>query len=190
MTDKPSYDELRLQIEDLANQSDRGMAIVLAASLEERMRGAIRSHFNVINDDTEKLLDFDQPLGTFSAKSRFLYAFGIIGPLVFSDLEYLRKIRNRFAHSVTLPGSKGNYTPLSFEYSHQIRDWCLQLRTYKKFDLLDDEHFKATGNRKYRPFTVREMFQQCAGQLAVAFCCEEYRDTPEGQFPGWITLKQ
>jgi len=48
---------------------------------------------------TDLLRGFNAPLGTFSSRIKASYAFGLITEDQFKDLEYLRKIRNEFAHA-------------------------------------------------------------------------------------------
>lgn len=76
---------------------DRGAAVILAAlaekSLEHLLRMALRPQ------GTNELFDFNRPLGAFSAKIQMAYALKLIGPIVKSDLNIIRAIRNQFAHS-------------------------------------------------------------------------------------------
>ena len=41
------------------------------------------------------------PLGTFSARSRVAYSFGILSKDEYDDIDLIRDIRNKFAHQMT-----------------------------------------------------------------------------------------
>jgi DNA-binding MltR family transcriptional regulator len=87
-------------MDELEAQTDRGMAIIGAAYLEERLTEAIRSRFVSENEQADELLSYKGPLGTFGAKIDAAYAFGLIGEVTRRDLHLIRYIRNDFAHTV------------------------------------------------------------------------------------------
>src|SRR4051812_15997196 len=55
---------------EIRNQTDRGMAIVTAAFLEDELANTIKAHFVVNDDDTDALFASQSSLGSFDAKSR------------------------------------------------------------------------------------------------------------------------
>jgi hypothetical protein len=57
------------------------------------------------------------PLGTFGTKINLAYLIGMFGSRVRSDLHYVRKIRNAFAHNVQID---------SF-FSSPVKEWAMSL---------------------------------------------------------------
>jgi DNA-binding MltR family transcriptional regulator len=100
-----------------AGESDRG-AVVLAASyldslLEELLRAAM-----VEDSRFETVLGGFGPLSGFSARIEVAYAFGLLPADLRQDLDLIRRIRNDFAHQVTLasftlPGVRDRCAELS-----------------------------------------------------------------------------
>ena len=84
--------------ESLDHETDRGCCLMAASYLEYQLEIVIKKL--LVNNLTtyEKLFDFNGPLGTFSSKIEMAYSLGLIGPKVRQDLNFLRKIRNSFAH--------------------------------------------------------------------------------------------
>lgn len=84
----------------IRQESDRGAVLSFAAVIEERLKEVILL-FLMDNKSSVKLLDgFNAPLGTFSAKILMAHALGLISEKEFKEIQTLRKIRNRFAHSL------------------------------------------------------------------------------------------
>lgn len=84
----------------IRQDSDRGAVLSFAAVIEERLKEVILL-FLMENKSSLKLLDgFNAPLGTFSAKILMAHALGLISDKEFKEIQTLRKIRNRFAHSL------------------------------------------------------------------------------------------
>lgn len=105
-------------IDELEKQTDRGMGIIGAAYVEERLTDAIRSRFVPENDQADELLSYRGPLGTLGAKTDAAYAFGLIGEVTRRDLHLIRKIRNDFAHLVE---------PMSFD-TDSIANRCREIK--------------------------------------------------------------
>lgn len=117
----------RLEFADFAKlidaykkEGDRAAAILAAAFIETYLAGYLRVFFV---DDLEcaRLLEETGPLGSFAARAQVANAFGLLTPEVASDLRYIRKIRNLFAHDIS---------DLSFS-SPQVRDLCSNLSSAK-----------------------------------------------------------
>jgi DNA-binding MltR family transcriptional regulator len=88
-------------IKELEGQSDRGVAIVGAAYLEERLAEAIRSRFvsSASSQVTKKLFEGYGPLTTLNAKIDIAHSLGLLGIHSLQDAHSIRKIRNEFAHT-------------------------------------------------------------------------------------------
>ena len=67
----------------------------------------------------QTLFDHNGPLGTFSSRTEMAYALGLISESEYKSLTYIRKIRNRFAHS-------GGNHKLDFE-DDQIKNWTQEI---------------------------------------------------------------
>jgi len=80
----------------------------------------------MVNDPkvVKGLLDGERhgPLSSFAAKAKVAYALGLIDEQTKEDLDYIRKIRNKFAHSLKA---------ISFQ-DHAIREYCNKLSTAKR----------------------------------------------------------
>ena len=89
-------------VEELCNSSDRGFVIALVAELDHCLGEAIRGYLQEPPSE-ETLLGPEQPLSTFSAKIRFAQRVGLVDSYAFRALNYIRKIRNAFAHEPVQP---------------------------------------------------------------------------------------
>jgi DNA-binding MltR family transcriptional regulator len=105
---------------DYGEKNDRAIAIVGATFLDTILEHILRAF--LIDNETEvnKLLQYDQPLGTFSGKITMAYCLGLIYKPVRDDLHLVRKIRNEFAHNLYA----------SFE-DERIKSWCSSLRWHR-----------------------------------------------------------
>lgn len=96
-------EELGRMIVGLDQESDRGFVLIAAATLDEVLRLMLRHYF--IDNPHEKnfldkLFENEAPLSTFSSRIRLAYALGFIGDDLYHDLQIVRDIRNKFAHSI------------------------------------------------------------------------------------------
>ncbi len=97
--DRDGFAEFNRLNRRLSGLDERGLVLSLSAfaedSLGELLRVFMREHVAAAG-----LLDgFNAPLGTFSSRIKAAVALGLITPEQFSDLENLRKIRNKFSHT-------------------------------------------------------------------------------------------
>ncbi|MBL4861105.1 MAG: hypothetical protein JKX96_09760, partial [Acinetobacter sp.] len=91
--------ENALKIQSLYPETDRGAALIVAAVLEEQLTLILYS-FLRDSKSAKILLDgFNAPIGQFSSKIHLCHALGLIEDDEYKQLEGLRKIRNKFAHS-------------------------------------------------------------------------------------------
>jgi DNA-binding MltR family transcriptional regulator len=89
----------------LAAESDRGLVLVGAQLLDMALEDLIRAHLTQgreVSNAQRKAIDSpfqgEAPFSTFSAKSKFAFASGIIMEFQFRVIEAIRRIRNEFAH--------------------------------------------------------------------------------------------
>jgi len=83
----------------LKDHDERGLVLSLAAFAEDALGKLLRAFMRPAQASADLLTGFNAPLGTFSSRIKACSALGLINDEQFKDLEYLRKIRNEFAHS-------------------------------------------------------------------------------------------
>ncbi len=116
------YDKVLLEFSNLFNQAEtneRSIAILGGTFLEMTLEHILYA-FLPEDKEVNKLFDFNSPLGNFSSKIQMAYSLGLIEKTVKSDLNLIRKIRNKFAHEMFL----------DFE-DNQIESWCKNLEWHK-----------------------------------------------------------
>lgn len=111
-------------VEEMNGESDRAVAIVGAAWVEEALSGAVTSFLHTHGKSQERLFSGNAPLSTFSAKIDLARLLGIITDSIWSDLHSIRDIRNIFAHHIA---HKTDHTKLTFG-TDSIKDKCLSLK--------------------------------------------------------------
>lgn len=84
-------------LEQFRSESDRGAA-VLAGSWVENIIGIYLEHKMVDQSASHELFSSNGPLATFSQRISIGSAFGLISKNTADTLNYIRKIRNHFAH--------------------------------------------------------------------------------------------
>ncbi len=77
----------------------RGLPLVGAALIDERLQETLRSFFCECRVSSKLLDEGDAPLGTLSSRARACYALGLIDDFEFAEIELIRKVRNEFAHA-------------------------------------------------------------------------------------------
>lgn len=133
MTTFPSDEAIERSIalvKEVENQTDRGVAIIGVAWVEESLLAAIHSFLEHDKSAWERLFRKSGPLSSLSAKIDLARLLGMTSNVITSDLHILRDVRNEFAHSVL---DKDN-SPLSFS-TPRIKDKCLALRCVKHEDI-------------------------------------------------------
>jgi len=88
--------------ENVLKESDRGCVIVSADMLDSSLESLLRLSFRHDKKDhkiTNGLFLTYAPLSTFAAKINICYASELISNKMYSSLNTIRKMRNRFAHS-------------------------------------------------------------------------------------------
>jgi hypothetical protein len=125
-------------------RNDRAIAIVGATFLETILEHILRAFLIDNEKEVDKLLRYDQPLGTFSGKITMVYCLGLIYKPVRGDLDLVRKIRNEFAHDLYA----------SFE-NEKIKSWCSDLKWHRISFVADPPH----------DATARDIFQVGTNQL-------------------------
>lgn len=91
------YDEYS---ENLLKESDRGCVIISAEMLNNSLESLLRLSFREGKDqkNIDGLFSTYAPLSTFSARISVSYATKLITSNMYTSLNIIRKMRNRFAH--------------------------------------------------------------------------------------------
>lgn len=83
-------------------ESDRGFVLIAASHFENKLHQSLLEYF-ISDQVAEELLNSNGgALGTFSAKLKCCLLLGIIEHQVFQILRTISKIRNRFAHEISV----------------------------------------------------------------------------------------
>jgi len=125
--------ELAQFVAELSRETDRGLALVGAALIDEKLRDTLESFF-CEGTSASKLLDGGYaPIGTFSARIQLCYSLGLIDEQEYREISLVRKVRNEFAHS-----KHG----ISFQ-TERIRGFCATFTS----DLPDDADYDVSNSR-------------------------------------------
>lgn len=93
-------DDINRFVSELANETDRGAALVAAAVIEERLGIILRAFFReqLTKPELNDLFGKTGHLGTFASKISIAHAVCLITPDEQREILTLKKIRNDFAH--------------------------------------------------------------------------------------------
>jgi DNA-binding MltR family transcriptional regulator len=84
---------------EIDKETDRGMALFGVSRLEVLLKELLEKKLVGGKTHVDKLFDFNGPLGTFSSKINMAYSLGLIPKSTRVELNTLRELRNKFAHS-------------------------------------------------------------------------------------------
>jgi hypothetical protein len=127
---------IQVVIRELQSQSDRGVAIVGGAWVEEGLLGMLHAAFQPDPAVWKRTTGSYGPISTFSAKIDMAHLLRLVSNQIYSDLTTIRSVRNAFAHDVA---HKKTHEQLSFE-SNDIKDKCLALRCVAHEKLTNPRH--------------------------------------------------
>lgn len=114
--------DFEVMIANANRESDRGCALILAANLDNRLRGLLENYF--VEQSKGKDNDLFQGngcLSTFSSRIAISFSSGLLGEDERCDLDIIRKIRNDFAH---------NECSIGFA-SELVSERCNSLKSYQ-----------------------------------------------------------
>ena len=132
-------DDLDAYAGRLEKDSDRGAALVAAALLDAQLEDVFRRR---LQHHQDSLLGNNGPISTFASRIKVARALGWIDADVEADLNVIRDIRNRLAHSFD--------HDLHFS-DPQIAGWCSSLRTTNAYLAA----FDLARDRLHRIFSLR-----------------------------------
>jgi hypothetical protein len=111
-------------IEEMNGESDRSVAIVGSAWVEDALGNALLAFLEQHPESVKRLFNSAGAIATFSAKIDLARLLGMTTDAIRADLHAIREIRNEFAHHVA---HKTEHARLTFAAGH-IKDKCLALR--------------------------------------------------------------
>ena len=123
--------QLRQISDELKSGSDRAVAIVGVALLDEMLRQALEAMFHPTLSVRDRADLFEGPaaaLGTYASRTRMARALGLFQDNFQKDLRLLGRVRNRFAHDLAVtsfeePGIAGLCEQLlGYRTEHIARD--------------------------------------------------------------------
>ncbi|PHP66799.1 transcriptional regulator [Zhengella mangrovi] len=126
-------EDLALFVDELKRESDRGLALVGVALIDDKLGDTLKAFFREGAPNGRLVDDPNAPLSTFSSRADACYALGLIDHFEFAEIGLLRKVRNEFAHA-----KHG----LSFQ-SPRVQGLCSSL----KADLPQDAGYPLTEPR-------------------------------------------
>ena len=85
-------------VEDLERETDRGVALLAVAFLDDVLDLLLRASFVDDPDVVNRMIGPGRPLESFGSRTHISYCIGILGEDVYSDINLIREIRNDFAH--------------------------------------------------------------------------------------------
>ncbi len=92
-------EDLARFVEELKRETDRGLPLVGAALLDDRLTETLRAFFCSVPNVARLLDGPNAPLGTFSARAEACYSLGLIDQFEYTEIALIRKVRNEFAHA-------------------------------------------------------------------------------------------
>jgi hypothetical protein len=107
--------------ERMNSESDRACAVLSAALLDAKLETLFQRHLRSFH---EELLGASRPIGSFSTRIQLANALALVSDDARADLDTIRFIRNKFAHSFDYE--------LGFD-DQSITDRCTNPRTAKAY---------------------------------------------------------
>lgn len=149
-------EKISLFNKEIETASDRACAIVCAAFLDDLMQELLLEFLcDDSNTQNNKLFNQNGPLATFSSKIFLAYRLGLIGRYEYDCLNLIRRIRNNFAHDLSIDSfecesirellsnnlpSKELLPPISIPISYKDNGTIVNLTIE---DFLDERRYKS-----------------------------------------------
>jgi len=146
------FDKTWTQVnEELHAESERACAIVGGALLDDLLGELLEVYLVENSDASSDLLsseNINAPLGSFGARIVATYAIGLLPESNFNALRKVKRIRNRFAHDLSLGFNQPAISSLCAELSTLTENYCDAERTPRRI-FEDTVAFLAGGLREH-----------------------------------------
>jgi len=134
---------------------DRAIVIIGGSYLDIVLEHVLLAFFPEDDNEVTRLIQYNQPLGTFGNKVRMAYCLGLIEKVVKEDLKLVGKIRNQFAHDLYA----------SFD-DKVIKSWCNELK-WHKISMMTNPPPDATTRDLYQ-VGVNQLISYLNGAISIA----------------------
>jgi len=119
----PHLKEFKKFLDASNKESERGLALICAAMLDDLLERSIRA-FLLDHAETARLLEgFNAPLGTLASRALAAFTLGVVSEEEYRECERLRKIRNLFAHSIHASFTDQNIKDLCANLEFSAKDY-------------------------------------------------------------------
>jgi len=137
---------MRIVNKEIDNQSDRALVLLCASILDKQLEDILKEFLIEDNKRDKNLFGSNSSFSTFSSKLNACYYMGLLSKHEYSCIDTIRKIRNEFAHKISIN---------SFYDSQQIIDWCKNLSIPYGMYVPDMLIFDKRGVKEFpdNPFT-------------------------------------
>lgn len=123
-------------INELKAESDRATVILSAAKIDAQLYLLLNKCLKPSSQNTDDLLDGDNPLSTFSSKINISFRLGLINAHFAKSLHLIRKIRNSFAHEFrSMSLNNGGH-------ADRVRELLMHFKDYAEYEDLKEKMFK------------------------------------------------
>ena len=89
---------------DLKTESDRAVILISCTIIDTQLQDLLNAYFNQkakkIKIKENEIYENNAPFSSFSSKIKMAYLIGLIPEFIYSDLEIIRKLRNKAAHEI------------------------------------------------------------------------------------------
>jgi len=122
----------------LSENSSRIIIIVGSSKIDDSLASIIKKGLIpklAKNNEPDELLEYDNPLSTFSSKIKISYRLGIIDITFYNVLEKIRKIRNIGAHQLS-------FDITSSPLKEHVNDLIKLVEHRKSFILTKERYFQ------------------------------------------------
>lgn len=92
-------EDLARFVEELKNETDRGLPLVSAALIDEKLLEMLQAFLVEGKSAKNLLLEGNAALGTFSSRIEACHSLGLIDQFEYQEISLIRKVRNEFAHA-------------------------------------------------------------------------------------------
>jgi DNA-binding MltR family transcriptional regulator len=148
--------ELVSKICNLQARTHAEVGIVGAAIIEEQLVKALLTKMRTLSGEMKmRLFEGYGPLSSFSAKIDLSYALQIIDKRMRDDLTIIRKIRNQFAHSMSLVNFASPEIAAYFKHFKitDVKESDYQMYYLSKLKEIDTHLDDVIGNKDTSPDT-------------------------------------
>ncbi|MBY5879410.1 transcriptional regulator (plasmid) [Rhizobium ruizarguesonis] len=99
----PHLKEFLSFLPKLNDESGRGMALIATSYLDELLKQVLMAFLREGKSSDAFLDGFSAPLGSLATRIAACHALGLINERERQEADYLRKVRNLFAHNIHVP---------------------------------------------------------------------------------------